>query len=69
MKCEVPGVKSRKTRMHNVHPRSHLLSSSRLAGIASWQAGVSSWLARVSSWLARGSEKAQGRRRESPWKV
>ena len=41
-----------KARMHNVHPGSHPLSFSRLAGIASWLAGVSSWLAGVSSWLA-----------------
>ena len=41
-----------KARMHNVHPGSHPLSFSRLAGIASWLAGVSSWLAGGSSWLA-----------------
>ena len=31
-----------KNRMHNVHPGSHPLSFSGLAGIASWLAGVSS---------------------------
>ena len=50
--------------MHCVHPGSHPLSSSQLAGIASWLAGVSlstglagvfSWLAGVSSWLAGAS--------------
>ena len=49
-----------KARMHNVHPGSHPLSFSRLAGIASWLAGVSSWLAGVSSWLAGVSFRLAG---------
>ena len=49
---EIGELKDERARMHNVHPGSHPLSSSRLAGIASWLAGVSSWLAGVSSWLA-----------------
>ena len=49
---EIGELKDGKARMHNVHPGSHPLSSSRLARIASWLAGVSSWLAGVSSWLA-----------------
>ena len=50
--AEISELKDEKAGMHNVHPGSHLLSSSRLAGIASWLAGVSSWLAGVSSGLA-----------------
>ena len=34
---EISELQDEKTRMHNVHPESHPLSSSRLAGIASWQ--------------------------------
>ena len=49
---EICELKDEKARMHNVPPGSHPLSSSQLAGIASWLAGVSSWLAGVSSWLA-----------------
>ena len=45
-------LKDEKARMLHVHPGSHLLSSSRLAGIASCLAGVAAWLAEVSLWLA-----------------
>ena len=56
-----------KARMHNVHPGSHPLSFSRLAGIASWLAGVSSWLAGVSSWLAGVASWLAGAGRISSW--
>ena len=45
-------LKDEKARMLHVHPGSHLLSSSRLAGLASCLAGVAAWLAEVSLWLA-----------------
>ena len=57
---EICVLKDEKTRMHNVHPGPHLLSSSRLVGIASRLAGVSSWLARVCSWLAGASSWLAG---------
>ena len=37
--AEISELKDEKTRMHNVHPGSHPLSSSRLAGIAYWLTG------------------------------
>ena len=57
---EICELKDEKARMHNVPPGSHPLSSSQLAGIASWLAGVSSWLAGVSSWLAEVSSWLAG---------
>ena len=50
--AEISELKDEKARMHNVHPGSHPLSSSRLAGLLpGWLEFLPGWLESLPGWL------------------